>query len=239
MPDVHPPLARAGRRGLPPCVLRLRRLRRQAGRHPLHLQRGAGQVRCNCCCSNFGILSSRRPHKDGCWHVHVAGRSAEVFERRNRFRTDPQAARPCAATSRDTQWFKQESCGDEVVVDRARPGRRVRHLCRGHASLRRPRLRQPQQLLAQHPDDQALRRSQGDHRLRRPPQRHRPYAAGEFQSVQDRHRAVPRHRGPLEQGQVRQGIRGGRQPRENARSGTRAWAWAARRSSRSGGSTTT
>ena len=36
---------------------------------------------------------------------------------------------------------------------------------------------------------------------------------GEFQPVQDRDRAVPRHRGPLEQGQVRQGIRRGGQPR--------------------------
>ena len=33
-------------------------------------------------------------------------------------------------------------------------------------------------LLAQHADDQALRRGQGDHRLRRPPQRHRAHAAG-------------------------------------------------------------
>ena len=95
------------------------------------------------------------------------------------------------------------------------------------------------QLLAQHADDQALRRGQGNHRLRRPPQRHRPHAAGEFQPVQDRHRAVPRHRRPLEQGQVRQGVRGGRQPRGRRSSGTRGWAWAARRSSRSGGSTTT
>ncbi len=30
---------------------------------------------------NFGILSTRRPHKDGCWHVHTLGKSAEVFLR--------------------------------------------------------------------------------------------------------------------------------------------------------------
>ena len=95
------------------------------------------------------------------------------------------------------------------------------------------------QLLAQHADDQAFRRGHGDHRLRRPSQRHRPHAAGQFQSVQDRHRAVPRHRRPLEQGQVRQGIRGSRQPRREEDTGTRGWAWAARRSSKSGGSTTT
>ena len=29
---------------------------------------------------NFGILSRRRPQRDGCWHVQTCGRSAEVFE---------------------------------------------------------------------------------------------------------------------------------------------------------------
>ena len=28
---------------------------------------------------NFGILSRRRPQKDGCWHVHVLGKSCETF----------------------------------------------------------------------------------------------------------------------------------------------------------------
>mgnify|MGYP003882103243 CR=1 FL=1 len=30
---------------------------------------------------NFGVLSTRRLNKDGCWHVHTLGRSAEVFQR--------------------------------------------------------------------------------------------------------------------------------------------------------------
>ena len=28
---------------------------------------------------NFGILSTRRPPQDGCWHVHTQGKSAAVF----------------------------------------------------------------------------------------------------------------------------------------------------------------
>ena len=45
---------------------------------------------------------------------------------------------------------------------------------------------------------------------------------GPHQPLQDRHRAVPRHRGPLEQGQVRQGVRRLRRPRGQAALGPQA-----------------
>ena len=63
---------------------------------------------------NFGILSSRRPHKDGCWHVHVAGRSAEVFEREVGF----GLTRKREALRRylsDHHWFKEETWDDPIV----------------------------------------------------------------------------------------------------------------------------
>lgn len=63
---------------------------------------------------NFGILSSRRPHKDGCWHVHVTGRSAEVFEREINF----GLARKRAALRQylsNHHWFKDEAWDDEIV----------------------------------------------------------------------------------------------------------------------------
>ena len=82
-------------------------------------------------------------------------------------------------------------------------------------------------------------RALGAGRLRRPPLRHDGHPARPAQPVQARHRAVPRHRGALEQGAVRPGVRGVRQLRDAAAAGTSSSAWAARRSSRSAGSTTT
>ncbi len=64
---------------------------------------------------NFGILSSRRPHKDGCWHVHVAGTSAELFAQEIGF----NLARKQAALRKyvdDHHWFKAETWIDEVVA---------------------------------------------------------------------------------------------------------------------------
>src|SRR5690606_7668694 len=63
---------------------------------------------------NFGILSSRRPHKDMCWHVHIAGRSAEVFERTIGFglKRKQRALREYIASH---SWFKPELWTDEVV----------------------------------------------------------------------------------------------------------------------------
>ncbi|HXG08294.1 MAG TPA: SpoVR family protein [Gemmataceae bacterium] len=64
---------------------------------------------------NFGILSRRRPHEDGCWHVHTTGRSAQVFLEKIGF----GLARKQEALRKyveDHQWFKQEDWDDEVVA---------------------------------------------------------------------------------------------------------------------------
>jgi stage V sporulation protein R len=64
---------------------------------------------------NFGILSTRRPHKDGCWHVHAMGKSAEVFHRkvglglrRKQERLRQYVEGHC--------WFKEERWDDEIVA---------------------------------------------------------------------------------------------------------------------------
>jgi stage V sporulation protein R len=63
---------------------------------------------------NFGILSTRRPHKDGCWHVQTTGKSAARFleqigfgltRKQDRLKRDIEGHR----------WFKEESWDDEVV----------------------------------------------------------------------------------------------------------------------------
>jgi stage V sporulation protein R len=64
---------------------------------------------------NFGILSTRRPHKDGCWHVHTTSSSAEVFLREIGF----GLARKQEALRRyveERQWFKAEDDSDEIVA---------------------------------------------------------------------------------------------------------------------------
>jgi stage V sporulation protein R len=64
---------------------------------------------------NFGILSTRRPQEDGCWHVHTTGKSAAVFEREIGFglRRKQEALRKYLA---DHRWFKQEEWEDEIVA---------------------------------------------------------------------------------------------------------------------------
>jgi stage V sporulation protein R len=64
---------------------------------------------------NFGILSTRRPHKDGCWHVHTMGKSAAVFLEQIGF----GLSRKQEALRRyveDRRWFKQEDWSDEIVA---------------------------------------------------------------------------------------------------------------------------
>src|SRR5207244_3062682 len=64
---------------------------------------------------NFGILSRRRPHKDGCWHVHVTGSSCLTFCEKIGF----GLARKKEKLERyilERRWFKEESWTDEVVV---------------------------------------------------------------------------------------------------------------------------
>jgi stage V sporulation protein R len=69
---------------------------------------------------NFGILSTRRPHKDGVWHVHTVGRSAEVFGREIGFRLE-RKAEALRAYVEERRWFKEEVGTDEVVaVERGR-----------------------------------------------------------------------------------------------------------------------
>ena len=64
---------------------------------------------------NFGILSSRRPHKDGCWHVHVTGRSAEAFEREIGFGLVRKQVALREYLS-GHHWFKDQAWDDEIVA---------------------------------------------------------------------------------------------------------------------------
>jgi stage V sporulation protein R len=69
---------------------------------------------------NFGILSSRRPHKDGCWHVHTMGKSAEIFLREIGFGLERKQAKLRQYVV-GRQWFKDEDDTDEIVeVERRR-----------------------------------------------------------------------------------------------------------------------
>ena len=63
---------------------------------------------------NFGILSRRRPQKDGCWHVQILGQSAAIFQREIGFGL---ARKRNALNDYVTQrrWFKEEKWEDEVV----------------------------------------------------------------------------------------------------------------------------
>jgi stage V sporulation protein R len=64
---------------------------------------------------NFGILSRRRKHKDGCWHVHTMGASAKLFCEQIGFGlTRKQEALREYVGNR--QWFKAESHDDEIVA---------------------------------------------------------------------------------------------------------------------------
>jgi stage V sporulation protein R len=63
---------------------------------------------------NFGILSRRRPHEDGCWHVETRGQSAAVFLEEIGFglQRKQDALR---AHVEGHKWFKQEVWEDEIV----------------------------------------------------------------------------------------------------------------------------
>jgi stage V sporulation protein R len=63
---------------------------------------------------NFGILSRRRPQKDGCWHLRVLGRSAQVFAEKIGFGLlrKQQALRKYVDSHR---WFLDEHWDDEIV----------------------------------------------------------------------------------------------------------------------------
>ena len=64
---------------------------------------------------NFGILASRRPQADGCWHIHTAGKSAAVFMDQIGFGlTRKQVA--LRRYVEDRRWFKREDWSDEIVA---------------------------------------------------------------------------------------------------------------------------
>jgi len=64
---------------------------------------------------NFGILCTRRPHKDGCWHVQTMGRSAVHFKQEIGFGL--QRKEKALQTYIDKHhWFKAESWDDEIVA---------------------------------------------------------------------------------------------------------------------------
>ena len=64
-------IARPCRRCIFAGLLRLRWLCRETRRDSLDCQRRRLGRMVQLLLTNFGILSSRRPHKDGCWHIHV------------------------------------------------------------------------------------------------------------------------------------------------------------------------
>ncbi len=69
---------------------------------------------------NFGILSTRRPQQDECWHVHTLGESAKVFAEQIGFGLQRKADKLRAHLT-DRRWFKAEPTGDEVVgIERGR-----------------------------------------------------------------------------------------------------------------------
>ena len=69
---------------------------------------------------NFGILSRRRPQKDGCWHVDLMGRPAQVFYEEIGFglARKQEALRHYLAAH---HFFKREEWVDEIVaIERTR-----------------------------------------------------------------------------------------------------------------------
>ncbi len=64
---------------------------------------------------NFGILSTRRLQRDGCWHVHTVGRSTVDFYMRIGFGLErKQTALGQYIEAR--RWFKAEAWSDEIVA---------------------------------------------------------------------------------------------------------------------------
>ncbi|HBI45281.1 MAG TPA: SpoVR family protein [Planctomycetales bacterium] len=69
---------------------------------------------------NFGILSRRRPHKDGCWHIHTMGRAAAVFLKEIGFGLE-RKQNALRAYVGGHKWFKEQPWDDEIVsIERRR-----------------------------------------------------------------------------------------------------------------------
>jgi len=64
---------------------------------------------------NFGILSRRREQNDGCYHLHLTGRSAKQFATRIGF-SYPRKQESLETYLDDVAWFEDESWTDEVVM---------------------------------------------------------------------------------------------------------------------------
>ena len=64
--------------------------------------------------TNFGILSRRREQSDGCYHVHLTGKSAELFAEQIGFGYDEKAD-ALRSYLDDLAWFENESWTDEIV----------------------------------------------------------------------------------------------------------------------------
>jgi stage V sporulation protein R len=70
---------------------------------------------------NYGILSSRRLYKDGCWHVQTLGKSAGVFLKEIGFGL-ARKQEALRAYLDGHCWFKREEWEDEVVALERRRG---------------------------------------------------------------------------------------------------------------------
>jgi stage V sporulation protein R len=69
---------------------------------------------------NFGILSTRVPHKDECWQVHTLGKSTAVFLKEIGFGLERKQA-ALQAYINGHKWFKKQPWEDEIVaVERRR-----------------------------------------------------------------------------------------------------------------------
>jgi stage V sporulation protein R len=64
---------------------------------------------------NFGILSTRRPNKDGCWHVHTTGKSAAVFLQEIGFGLQRKQDALREYVQRH-KWFLKEEWEDEIIA---------------------------------------------------------------------------------------------------------------------------
>ena len=69
---------------------------------------------------NFGVLSTRRPHKDGCWHIHTTGRSTINFFWHVGFGLERKQT-ALGAYIENRRWFNREDWSDEIVeIERGR-----------------------------------------------------------------------------------------------------------------------
>jgi len=69
---------------------------------------------------NFGVLSTLRPHKDECWHVHTQGRSAQIFREQIGFGLERKQTR-LVEYIENRDWFKEEREDDVIVsIERGR-----------------------------------------------------------------------------------------------------------------------